>query len=174
MAGTGPGDLFATSEELFNVSVAALNTTSYGAPDCRYISPGPPAWDTCPCLVVHSTGPAVADTFPLQPMLAPGHRAQNQSLVILVAFQVTILRCAPTIGDDGSLPSPSAITAVAQNVQSDLWAIWNGILRAKRNGTLFQPDQREMFMDPAVAVIQQGGCAGWQIGLRVALEGYTP
>lgn len=167
-------DLYALCSELLDACVVALDTTPEGAPDCRYISPGPPSWDTCPCLVVYASGPAVADTFPLQPMLAPGHRPQTQGLVILAGLVVTILRCAPMIDDAGTLPQPAEISATALTTTSDVWAIWNHLLRQKRSAALFAPREREMFMDPGVAVIQQGGCCGWQIGLRVALGGYTP
>lgn len=174
--GTGSDDLYALSVEYLTACLTALADTPAGPPSRYYISPGPPAWDCCDQLTVHTTGPATADTFPLQPMLAPGHRAQNQGKVNLIGVVATILRCAPMLGEDGTLPDPIAFNTCSRQTCADMWAIWNHVSRAVRAKTLFTStsDQREVFFDPAVAQIQQGGCAGWGIGIRVALDGYVP
>lgn len=174
MAGVGSDDLYDLCVEYLTACLAALADTPAGPPSRFYISPGPPAWDCCDQLTVHTGGLVVADTFPLQPMLAPGHRVQNQGRVNLVYLVATILRCAPTLGENGELPDVAAFNTAARQTNADLWAIWNHLTRAKRDGTLFQPDQVEVFFDPAVALNQQGGCAGWAIQLRVSLEGYRP
>lgn len=170
----GSLDLFDALQEFFDVCLAATADTPEGQPSCAYISAGPPAWDTYPCLVVHSGGPALGDTFPLQPSLAPGHRATTNAQVNLVSMTCTILRCAAVIDDEGQLPTVEEHAAAAEQVCADLWAIWNHLREAKRNGDLFAPREREFFFDPAVPVNQQGGAAGWQITVRTALDGYRP
>lgn len=168
-------DLFAAMDEFFNACYDALADTPGGQPECAYIAEGPPAWDTCPCLVIHAGGPRVADTFPLQPALAPMHRAVIQGQVNLVTLTATILRCSPQIGEDGmTLPTPAEHAAAARETSSDLWAIWNHLLNAKRTAALFAPKTREFALDPAVSVNTQGGCAGWQITIQTELDGYRP
>lgn len=169
----GPGDLFALANEYLEACHTGLQDTAAGPPARYFISPGPPAWDCCPQLSVHVGGPMLADTFPLQPMLAPGHRVQTQGAVNLIALTATIIRCVPMVDDAGNLPQPAALDAASEIMCADLWAIWQFVKNGKRNGSLFQPNEREMFFDPAAAMNQQGGCGGWQITIRVQLDGYV-
>lgn len=166
--------LYDALTELFDLCVVALADTPDGAPECRHLTPGPPSWDVVPSLFVWAGGPAVADTFPLQPALAPAHRVTTMGQVDLVSITATILRCAPMLTDDGGLPSDQEFTDTTRQTSADLWAIWNHIKQAKRTGQLFGPPERELFMDPAVAVAQQGGACGWNITLRTQLDGYRP
>lgn len=170
----GSGDLYDAVEAYFNVCLAALADTPGGAPPCAYISEGVPLWDTCPCLVVYAGGPAIADTFPLQPVLAPGHRAALGISVNLVTITALVLRCATVIDETGSLPQPAAHAAVARQTAADAWAIWNHVRQAKRDETLFPPRERELFMEAAAVQNQEGGCTGWSISLRTELDGYHP
>lgn len=174
MAGTGSSDLFAIADEYLDACVLALADTPEGPPDRCFVSPGVPAWDCPDQLTVHVGAPLVADTLPLQPSLAPTHRVTVQAEVDIIVLTATILRCVPTIDDFGNLPSPAAIDAASQQVCADLWAIWNHVKSMKRAGTLFPPREREFALDPAVSLQQAGGAAGWQIPIRVNLEGYRP
>lgn len=167
-------DYFDALEAFFKVCVTALADTPAGAPACAYISEGPALWDDCPCLIVAAGGPAVADTFPLQPVLGPGHRAELGIQVNLVAMTATILRCATKIGEYGDLPQPSDHSVVAQQTTADIWAIWNHVRQAKKDGTLFPPKERELFADAAALQNQEGGCVGWALTIRAELDGYKP
>jgi len=166
--------LYEAMTEMLDVCVAALADTPDGAPDCRYLAPGPPAWDTYPCLIVYAGGPAIADTFPLQPVLSPGHRVAVMGEVNLVAITATILRCAPVIDEGGQLPQAGEMDAATRQTSADLWATWNHLRQAKKDGTLFAPTTREFFLDPAVAVNPAGGACGWQVTVRTQLDGYRP
>lgn len=172
MAGIGPDDLFDLCEEYLEACVSALGSD---VPDRRFVNYGPPAWDCPEQLTVHAGGPVVADTLPLQPSLEPAHRAAVQGMVNMVSLTATILRCVPMIEEDGDAPSPQDIEVASRQTCSDVWAIWNWLVSKKADGTLFPPrESRELFIDPAVAVNPQGGAAGWQITVRVQLDGYRP
>lgn len=169
-------DLYDACFDLLVAAAEAVGTTPGGAIDRAYVSPGPPAWD-CEQLTVHAGGPAVGDTAPLQPPLQPGHRVAGTGMVNIVEMTVTVLRCCtpvPTSEGEGIIiPSAQGIAEAAELSLADLWAIWNHVATRKRNGTLFPPAKtREMFFDPAVALNTQGGCSGWQIQMRVQLDGY--
>lgn len=172
--GTGPGDLNAMAQEWLAVCSAALATTPGGAPTRAFISPGPPAWDCANQLSIHIGGPAAADTYPLMPVLQPGHRIAILSQLDLITLTATILRCAPLPDQRGNPPTVSQIDAVAVIVNADLWAIWNFTRFGKATNTLFGPKERELFMEPAVALNQMGGISGWQFSIRVQLDGYRP
>lgn len=173
MAGAGSGDLHDLCLELLDCCALALEDTPAGPPGRQIVSTGPPPWD-CEQLTVFTGGPAVGDTYPLQPALSPGHRAANQGMVNLIVLVVTVIRCVPVIDEYGGLPSADEITAAAAQTNADLWAIWNHVARRKRDATLFAPKEREMFMDPAVTLTTNGGFGGWNIQLRVELDGYRP
>lgn len=173
MAGTGSGDLHDLCLEYLDACALALEDTPAGPPGRQAVSTGPPPLD-CEQLIVYTAGPAVADTSPLQPALAPGHRAANQGMVNLVFLVASVIRCVPGIDDYANFPSGDEITAAALQTNADLWAIWNHIARRKRDATLFAPKEREMFMDPAVTIAQGGGFGGWIVQIRVQLDGYIP
>lgn len=159
--------------EFQEVCLVALDDTPAGRPPCTYISPGPPPWDILDCLVVHTSGPNVGDTFPLQPSLAPGHRVQTNGQVNLVAITATIIRCGVMPDEVGGGFDAERATTVARQTNADVWAIWNHVRSAKRRGALFAPVERELFMDPAVALNQLGGAAGWAVTVRTSLDGYA-
>ncbi len=168
-------DLYNLCREYLEACSEAVAMTPAGPIGRQFVSPGVPAWDCCPQLTVHAGGPAEGDTAVLTPPLQPGFRP-TLGLVDLIAMTATVIRCVPVLVDDGSLPSAPAIDKAAQNVLEDCWAIWNHVLTRVIDGTLFvRPDgqgQREVFLDPAVALNAAGGCAGWQIQVRVQLGGY--
>lgn len=168
-------DLYAAAAELLAASGAALAASPGGAIARAFVSPGPPAWDCCPQLTVHAGGAVAADTAMLQPPLQPGHRIDQGILVNLVPLTITVLRCTPIIEGEGQkmrLPEPADLDAAAAMTIGDLWAIWNWLAARKRDETLFPPDSRELFFDPAVALNTAGGCSGWEIQVRVTLGGY--
>lgn len=172
-------DLFDLCKEYLDACSEAVTQAPGGPIDRAYVSPGPPSWDCCPQLTVHAGGPAEGDTAPLSPPLQAGHRPAV-GIVNLVTMTATVLRCVPTLEEgDGFIrwPDPAAIEAAASDTCADVWTIWNHLLTKKRAGTIFvgtdgDPDQREMFLDPAVALNASGGCAGWQLQIRVQLGGY--
>jgi hypothetical protein len=170
-------DLYDLCDEYLTACVAAVATAPGGEIDRFFVSPGPPAWDCCPQLTVHAGGPAEGDTAPLNPPLQPGHRAEV-GIVNLVAMTATVIRCVPTFDEQtGRFPDAASIDAAAQATLGDCWAIWNHLLTLKRAGGIFagldgDAREREMFLDPAVALNTSGGCAGWQLQIRVQLWGY--
>lgn len=166
--------LYEALAEVLAVCVTALEDTPDGPPDCRYLAPGPPPWDSMPCLIVYAGGPQVAETLPLAPVLSPGHRVAVMAEVDLVSITATILRCAPALDDAGQMPPLSVFDATTRQTSADLWAVWAHLKQAKRDETLFSPKEREFFLDPAVAVNQEGGACGWQVTLRTQIDGYRP
>lgn len=178
MAG-GPADLHALCREYLEACALAVASTPGGAIDRVFVSPGMPAFD-CPeaQLTVHAGGPAQADTAPLAPPLQPGHRDDYSVVVNLVALTATVYRCAPVIAQVGDMfvfPEPSEMEAAAEFTNADVWAIWNVVRRRYRDGLLFTTPngrKRALFFDPAVPLLTSGGTAGWQIQIRVQLDGY--
>lgn len=173
MAGVDFGDLYAAAEAYLEVCRQALASTPAGVPPKVFVSPGIPAHD-CEMLAVHVGGPAVGDTSPLIPVLATGHRVETGIQVNLIQMTASVLRCVPTMDEDGGLPSDLDLSLASQTLHNDLWAIWNFVREAKRTERLFAPKEREFYMDPSVAQPQAGGFGGWNIVIRTEVDGYRP
>ncbi len=177
------GDLFIAVENFFAVCKAALAADAViegvdpaltGLPGCAYMAEGPPAWDSCPCLIVWSGAPSVGDTFPLQPSLAPMHRIQLDRQVNIVAMTAIVLRCQPTLDAQGNIPQPEAHALITQQVNMDMWALWNWLREAKKQEVLFGDQFHEFDLQPGIAYNPAGAAAGCAITVRTQLDGYRP
>lgn len=172
MAGVGATDLYQLAGEYLFAVRDALNTTVKQAPSRGFVSPGAPAWDCCDQLTVHVVSPQLAPTSPGVGALSDQRRFNLGDYVNYITLTATILRCVPTLDDDGNLPTVTAMDAAAQTILSDLWAVWNVLSQAKAAGTLFAGRCREMTFTPAVSQNPQGGCGGWEISAIVQLDSY--
>lgn len=179
MAGTSPLDLFVLCEELLDAATDALNTIPLadplllGAPDRRFVNPGLPAFDCCDQLTVHTD--RVADAATLAPALSPGkrHTLGKKNVVSLI---ITSTRCIPT-GVDGpagtfQLPEPAELSASAEQINADGWALWNHIYNLLAAGDLLSRCSNVVF-DGLVSVPPQGGCGGWTLTISAQYDGYT-
>lgn len=170
----GPGDLYDLAAEWLVCCEAAVATAYGGAISYAYVSPGPPPLD-CEELVVWAGGPAEANTAPLSPPLAPGFRDTVQGAVHLINLTCTVVRCVPGLNEHGRLPSVAELEDTARQTLGDVWAIWNETRQRHRGGTLFASNYaRELFLEPAFPIPPDGGFAGWQVPIRVQLNGYRP
>lgn len=173
-----PGDLYDAACELLAAAADALEGAPGGPIDRVYVSPGVPAWDTPNQLTVHVGGAAEGVVSPGQPGLAEGHRVAVSGSVIMVPLTITVTRPVPVAGKGAnSLPKPEAIQRASEVMLGDLWTIYNTLRNMKRRGQLFAAHDgsattREMAFDPVVSLNPGGGVIGWQIPVRVQLDGY--
>lgn len=172
-------DLYDLCREYLEACEEAVAAAPGGAIARSFVSPGLPSFDCAPQLTVHAGGPAEADTKLTAPMLNPGHRTDIMGVVNLVTMTATVIRCVdPVESVNGKIifPSAASLDGSSQIVNADLWAIWNHVRTRYRAGTLFSAAtgrKRELFFDPAVSLTPQGGTAGWEIQIRVELDGYA-
>jgi hypothetical protein len=173
MAGTGPGDLQDLLLDLLSASVEALDTIPdyeallEGSPERAFVSPGVPAFDCCPQLTVHGVGVLDAATSPAG--LQSGKRCAGRKP--LVAMAVTITRCIPVMNSDGVWPLPADMEEAAAQLNADAWALWNHLFNLWCADQLFT-FCNGVFWDGLRSIAPQGGCGGWVLNLRVALDGY--
>lgn len=176
MAGVGPGDLHELAEELLEACVESLDTIPtfapglVGAPERSFVSPGEPAADCCPQLTVHVAGISEASTEPAQ--LGTGRRA-SYGRINHVGLIVTIFRCVPAPKDSLKYEPPAGVDleAAAEQINADGWALWNHLFNLIRAGLLFSLC-RGVFVDAMRQLPPSGGCGGWVMSIRVALDGY--
>lgn len=172
---SGPTALQDAAKEYLAAVQAALATTDNPPLDRAYVSPGVPPWD-CSQVAVYVGSAVEADTAPLMPPLQPAHRVGGHRMLNMVTLTAVVIRCCvPTPTGEGPnllFPAAAEMQAVSDQTNADLWAIWNHLAQMKRAGTLFPPVRREFIFDPAVPTATSGGCAGWQVQVRVELDGY--
>lgn len=181
----GAGDLYAAAVELLSATATALEGTPAGPIGYQAVWPGLPAYDCVPALYVHAGGTSIGNTLPLQPTLQPMQREVVTGVVRLISFTITVLRCAPSIEENGQnilMPSAAEVSQAAADTYGDVWAIWNYLAYAHRPvadgglGTLFQTPsgRREFEFRDAIPIVSSGGAAGWEIPIGVQLGGYNP
>lgn len=165
-------DLYTAASELLDACSAQLATTIGGPISRAYVSPGDPAFDCCPQLTVHVSSLSQLETSPVSPVPQPGMRPRL-GVVYQAEMVVTVVRCV-SVPEGGQLISAAQLDLEAQAVLADGWAIWNMLHAHHGAGTLLGPACREVFLDRALAISPEGGCAGWEFRLRAQLDGYQP
>lgn len=155
------------TQELLDCCCSALEKTACGCPDRAFVSAGAVAWDRC-CdggqlwvgverIYAYSAFPAPAGIINCFPPLAAD-------------IVIGILRCAPTVNDQGEPPTVDALNTSSAQVYEDAYAVTNGVL------CCLVPTQRERLfvMGNQRPVGPSGGCTGSELRLTVALVDPPP
>ena len=156
--------------QLLEVAQGATPTTIGGEITRSFRTPGLPVPDCCPQLTVHLSGAGLLPTKTGPGGLSPGHR-RTVGMVRFVRYTITVFRCAPTPNEDGTPPAISVQEAIADIVEEDVWAIVDAVVKADAAGTLFGGKCSEFYFDGATSLDPQGGCVGWIIHFRAAMQG---
>jgi hypothetical protein len=160
--------------ELLEACSEAVATTVGGPIERALVAAGSPALDCCDQLVVNVAGLSLENTSPTTPVTAPSHRLTTTGQFILAAYQVTVTRCVTVVDDDQGvlIPTPAELTADAQKVNEDIWAIWNVVAAKCLAGELFGGRCKAVYFDPPVPLDTSGGCGGWVWLIRPSIDGY--
>lgn len=155
---------------LDEILACACNTLNEGFSDCAcpcrlFISAGPPVWDVEACC---SDGQLTANieriyTFGNFPVQASGVNLCQTPLAVDV--NVTLLRCFPTLKDDGNAPSSAELQLASEAVYRDMYLLTNGLLCClSRTGK-----RRNFVFRQARVVGPQGGCVGTEFLFTVEI-----
>jgi len=155
------------TQEVLDCCCSALEKTICGCPDRAFVSAGAVAWDRC-CdggqLWVGVERVFAYDRFP-----APA-TVVNCMPPLAADLVVGILRCAPTVNDQGEAPSCDALSASAAQVYEDAYAVVNGVLCC-----LVPTHKERLFVMGAQRPVgPAGGCVGTELRLTVALVDPPP
>ena len=172
----GPGDLFATADELLMAAAEALDTipdllgTEFlGAPDRQYVSPGNVVHDCCEQLAVWvnpvGEGARSPQTF------VPDMQITRPTL------RVHATRCVPTgrlVNKRYVPPDAELLSAAAEQHLADGWALWNHTLNMlNTDPPLLFSKCSDLVRWSMRALTPSGGCAGWEMEFTVGLDGYN-
>lgn len=163
------------AQEILEVAEQAVATTTGGAISRSFVSTNRPALDCCPQLTVDLRQFNVEQTSPTTPAPATGQRARVH-LVYVAGYTITVVRCSSIADvDQNGLPNITRIAEVAQWTTEDLWAIWNALRQSWVAGDGFLDGNcKDLYLDPPNPISQEGGCVGWEITVRVWVDGYDP
>ena len=163
-----PDLIHATLQEILDCACAALDAESECRCPCRAcVVAGPPVWDDC-CegqLTVHLERLYMHDNFPAalrDPVFCNSELAGD--------VVVTLLRCAPTVKDDGMAPSCPELSESARKIYQEMYILYTAIVcclaKARR--------QRKFVIGDAKIVGPEGGCVGVEIRLTIELHDPMP
>jgi hypothetical protein len=160
-------DLYLAASELLDACVLILDAETTGAPTTRYVTPGEPA-DDCDMLTVNVDMLSEQDTIGVA---GQRHRFRR---VNEATFVVRLVRCVPTSRSGGAPETPEQLEASAAMLLADIWALWNGLMRMKRDDILLNSFCSELTFERAQPILLSGEIGGWTLSIRAVLNGYSP
>jgi len=144
------------------VCLALENESPCGCPCRKCVVFGPPVWDDC-CsgqLTIWVERIYVAAKFPQtdgQPITCAAPLAAD--------FVLQLIRCVPTVDDNGVAPSCEAISASAAKIYQEMYIVERALLCClaafKKNRAFVMKDMRP--------IGPQGGCAGFEVRFTVEM-----
>lgn len=158
-----PERLHTVASQALTLATAALEASEAGAPARRYVSDGPMlAWD-CEQVVVtvesvfgHAGNIAAAAVDPVQCLVMRG-----------AVLGVWVVRCAPTMADDGTPPPAAEIDANAEVVLADPTVVFDGLLAGLRDGSWL--GAHGLAFEEWTGIGPEGGLTGGVLRVRVDL-----
>lgn len=118
-----PSRVYDTAADILDCVVAGMEdvydeyTPAIELPARQYVHAGDVAWD-CPQVVVTVPEAGLTHAFP----------GEAASILVCspprhVAFEVWIVRCVPSLKDNGDPPTPEELDAAARTTLTDLWTL---------------------------------------------------
>lgn len=171
-----PTDLNDLAAALLQSAADSIDEASpvVSAPDRQIVWYGTPVDDCCEQLAVH-INPVTRQTTrsPSQ------QRHRYGGWLNAVTFTVTVGRCVPGVEVEKGkpkLPTPAEVNAASRLVQTEGWALWNGLNNRLADGVLFAELTgrcQGVDLGPMLARTPSGKCAGWTLDVRAVVFGYA-
>ena len=168
MAVPTPDLFWLVAEEALQCVCTALADTACGCPCRACVVFGPPVWDQC-CdggqLTTFLERVYVAKSFP------SAETGQITCSAPLAGdFVIQLLRCVPTVAEDGTPPSCQAISDSAKSIYTDMYVAFRAIICC----LAAYKKLRTFTIREARPVGPQGGCAGFEIRFTIELVDPIP
>jgi hypothetical protein len=182
-----PTGIYDLAEVVLGCLCAELDATAArieGQPGCparACVVPGAPAWDdcggacdgtgTCGQLTVNVARTYPSTNFPVMDQTVQGLRGCTPPASTAAELVITLLRCTPTLDENGCPPTCEEMDASARELYTDMATIANG-LTCCLPGTA--PRGRRFVLGQSKILGPSGGCVGIEQRVTVALAGcYT-
>ncbi|WP_369387925.1 hypothetical protein AB5J72_10175 [Streptomyces sp. CG1] len=177
------------AEAVLGCVCAALDATAEdverqpGCPGRACVVPGAAAWDSCddPCGSSDGAGgqltvnvarvyPSNLNSFPSQEQPVLGVHGCTPPSITAVELVITLLRCAPTMSEDGCPPSCEELSSASRILHVDTVTVGNALLCClPQTGTGRRG--RKFVIGGQRTIGPEGGCVGLEQRVIVALPG---
>lgn len=153
-------------------AIAVDDPTYPGCPCLTYVSAGEPQIDCCTTecegaqgsLTVHVESVYPSDTFPNLTATFEPCKAQTWVAVLVV----TAARCAPSMDEQGNNASATELTANAELMATDQYAVLTALSCCVVNEPPLGKRKRRVLIQESRPLVSEGGCASVEV--RAAVE----
>lgn len=175
---SNPLAIYDIAKNLLDCVADKLADTEAGAPARRCVVTGALAWDDCECgqLAVVINRAFSSDSFPTEGIsTAAGSMFPCGGRLLGIEYTVSILRCAPTGGDDPAPPTCPDIDAASQTAVIDAWAVRTAALCCLNSwASTRDPVTNQKIIDSFVINDQpfvgaEGMCMGSELNITVGI-----
>jgi len=143
----------------------------YGCPCRSYVSLAAPAFDNCCGSCGQDEIPGqltvyIADTFPSDAFPSTSVAIDPcKAAVHVISLVTTVVRCVPSVDDNGNAPDPEAIEAAARIAAIDMYAVTKALTCCLTQEPLPGKRKRRVQIASAgtAAVPESGGCGAIEI-----------
>lgn len=170
-----PFAAFDLAEYLLECIRPSLQTTGEGLPGRMCVHTGEIAWDDCECgqLVVSLMAKFDSGTFP-EPWTGTENAGARKcgAPLFVYHYRVSMLRCAPTGGENGVPPTCDELRAAARVTVDDAWAVLAGLnccLCADSTRTGGQRLFNSYHIGPQTMIGPEGGCQGSVVDVYIGV-----
>lgn len=153
--------IYPLASTLLSATVLAFEADDRPLPERRFVSNGAVAFDECDQLAVEVTriyvGLPALEQAPSPNVPAGVTRS--------VDMTVWLTRCVPVMDDAGDPPSMNDLDESAQGLLADGWAMFFGLLKARKQGT-FGDLCQSLSIGPLVPHGPEGSQGGWRLTVQ--------
>lgn len=136
-----------------------------GCPCRAFVTVGSPVWDVEACCSDGQLAVYVKDIFPFANFPSRNGEANICAPTLAANVGVQLLRCWPTMDEDGTAPTGPQIQAASNDLYRDMFLLtWGLVCCLKGNNR-----KRKYVLNNARAVGPQGGCAGVEVEFIIEL-----
>lgn len=136
-----------------------------GCPCRAFVTVGSPVWDIESCCSDGQLAVYVKDIFPFSNFPSRNGEANICSPSLAANVSVQLLRCWPTMAEDGTAPTGPAIQQASEDLYRDMYLLtWGLVCCLKTNSR-----RRKYILNGSRPVGPQGGCAGIEVDFTIEL-----
>lgn len=157
--------------QILGCACECLNAFSPCLCPCRtFISAGPPVWDLESCCSDGQLSVHVDRLYSFENFPSEQGRINLCQTPLAAEIVITLLRCFPSLRDDGSAPTADEIGATSELIYTDLYILTNCIIcNLSSRGRL----QKAIFRGSRI-LPPQGGCIGAELRFSIELPDPLP
>lgn len=151
--------------DVLDQGLADEQGSNCGCPCRAFATVGTPVWDIEACCSDGQLAVYAKDIYPFSNFPSRGTAAEICSPPLATNITVQLLRCWPTMDEDGTSPTGPQIQAASNALYRDLYLLTWGLLCCLKTAGR----RRKFSLSGSRIAGPQGGCAGVEVDFAVEL-----